>query len=278
MDNFFIVTNDGKDIDFNVTEKIANFLMKKGKKVFLSEKNCYNCLLPSSIPSELDCAIVVGGDGSFIEVARLLKNRDVPILGVNMGTLGYLTEVELSELDTALAKLVNDRYYIEERMMIMAKFQDKESGIALNDIVISREGELRILKFKVYVNGILLNNYHADGIIISTPTGSTAYNLSAGGPVVEPTANLMVITPIASHALDNKSIILSADDKVEIELDFGRFNRNEVARVTLDGADNYLIHSGERVVIKEASETTKFLKLKKQSFLEVLRKKMKANA
>ena len=118
-------------------------------------------------------------------MARLLWKRDVPVLGINMGTVGYLTEVEVSHIDQAIRQIAAGDYEVEDRMMLEGIFEDGSKDVSLNDIVISRKGELRVIHFQLYVNGELLNSYEADGIIISTPTGSTAYNLSAGGPIVE---------------------------------------------------------------------------------------------
>ena len=143
--------------------------------------------------------------------------------------------------------------------------------------MLSRTGALRIIQFNIYVNGELLNTYRADGIIISTPNGSTAYNLSAGGPIVEPTAAMIVITPICSHALNTSSIVLSAEDEIVLEIGEGRDGRIEEAGISFDGERNIEVHTGDKVVIQKAEHTTKLLKLSKVSFLEILRKKMEGN-
>ena len=149
--------------------------------------------------------------------------------------------------------------------------------VAMNDVVITRDGGLRVVHFRVYVNGTLLNSYLADGIIVSTPTGSTGYNLSAGGPVVEPTASMFVITPICSHALNASSIVLSAEDTIEIEVCEGRYGREEHALVTFDGADTERLHNNDRVRINKARETVRLVKLSKESFMKTMREKMKGN-
>ena len=229
------------------------------------------------IPSDIDCVIVIGGDGSLIEAARVFHAKEIPILGINMGTLGYLTEVEIGDIDEALSKLVRGDYTLESRMMIEGTFADGGQDVALNDIVVSRKGVLRVLHFKLYVNGELLNSYEADGIIISTPTGSTAYNLSAGGPIVEPTASMIVITPICSHALNTSSIVLSAEDELVVEIGRGRNGTVEEVFTTFDGADMVSMETGECVTIRTSKADTKIVKLSKISFLEILRRKMKGN-
>lgn len=277
MKHFLIVTNDGKDKEYKVTNHVKNLLEQAGMKCALCEKDEKKQIVRESIPEDLDCAIVIGGDGSFIEAARVLEKRDIPILGINMGTLGYLTEVELNHIDEALEKVVNGEYSLEKRMMLEGIFQNGESNVALNDIVVSRKGALRVIHFRLFVNGELLNSYKSDGIILSTPTGSTAYNLSAGGPIVEPTASLIVITPICSHALNTSSIVLSSEDEIMIEIGEGRNGSVEEVSVAFDGADMVTLFTGDRMRIHKACACTKIMKLSKVSFLEIMRRKMKGN-
>lgn len=201
----------------------------------------------------------------------------MPLLGINLGTLGYLTDVELKEFRPALDRLFRDDFDIEERMMIEGTTADGRMDLAVNDIVLAREGKIRIVQFNLYVNGTLLNTYLADGVIISTPTGSTGYNLSAGGPVVEPTASLIVITPICSHALNTSSVVLSSDDIIEVEICEGRYGRTEQVAVCYDGAEQTTLVTGERVSIRRARETARLVKLSRESFMKTMRRKMKGN-
>lgn len=276
MERFYIVTNDGKDKDGSVTARICGILERAGKTCLFSRKDENKNIIPDTVPADADCAVVIGGDGSLIEVARTLKN-ETPILGVNMGTLGYLTEVEPAKLDEAFARILEGEYYIEDRMMLEGIFRDRSPDVALNDIVVSRKGDLRVIHFALYVNGAFLNSYEADGMIVSTPTGSTAYNLSAGGPIVEPTASLIVITPICSHALNTRSIVLSAEDEIVIEIGEGRNGIEEQVFVTFDGADVVEMRTKDRVTIRRSERVTKLMKLNKISFLEILSRKMKGN-
>ena len=276
MERFYIVTNDGKDKDRKITGHICDILKRAGKICLLAQKDEKKNIIPDTVPRELDCAIVIGGDGSLIEVARLVKS-EIPILGINMGTLGYLTEVEISDLDEAIGKILEGDYRIESRMMLEGSFEKADSDIALNDIVVSRKGDLRVIHFNIYVDGAFLNSYEADGMIVSTPTGSTAYNLSAGGPIVEPTASMIVLTPICSHALNTSSIVLPAEDEIVIEIGEGRNGREEEVFVTFDGADVVELRTGDKVTITKSRHETKLMKLSKVSFLEILRRKMKGN-
>lgn len=277
MDRFLIVTNDGKDVEKTVTRRLVDLLETAGKVCTLCQKDENKKIIPSFVPKELDCAVVIGGDGSLIEVARLFWDKDIPILGVNMGTLGYLTEVEVGGIDTAVAQLLSGDYVLERRMMLKGIFEDGRSDVSLNDIVVSRKGELHIIHFRLYVNGELLNDYEADGVVLSTPTGSTAYNLSAGGPIVEPTANLIVITPICSHALNTRSIVLSSEDEIVIEIGPGRNGSREEVYVAFDGADTISLKTGDKVTVRRSDASTTMIKLSKVSFLETLRGKMKGN-
>ena len=276
MERFYIVTNDGKDKDRKITRHICDILKRAGKTCLLAQKDEKKNIIPDTVPRELDCAIVIGGDGSLIEVARLVKS-EIPILGINMGTLGYLTEVEISDLDEAIGKILDGNYQIESRMMLEGSFEKADSDIALNDIVVSRKGDLRVIHFNIYVDGAFINSYEADGMIVSTPTGSTAYNLSAGGPIVEPTASMIVLTPICSHALNTSSIVLPAEDEIVIEIGEGRNGREEEVFVTFDGADVVELRTGDKVTITKSQHETKLMKLSKVSFLEILRRKMKGN-
>ena len=277
MDNFLIVTNDGKDKDYSVTYRVKSLLEEAGKCCCICQKDEEKKMIAESVPADIDCAIVIGGDGSLIEVARFLWDREVPILGINMGTLGYLTEVEINHLDEAIQQLVSGKILLEDRMMLESVFEDGMKDVALNDIVLSRKNGLRVTRFKLYVNGELLNSYEADGVIIATPTGSTAYNLSAGGPIVEPTAELVVITPICSHALNTSSIILSADDEIVIEIGESRLGNEQEVLLSFDGADTIALKTGDKVTVRKAPAVTKLIKLNSISFLEMLRRKMKGN-
>ncbi len=276
MERFYIVTNDGKDSGGFVTEKVKRLLEEGGKTCILCRKDEDKRILREQVPEEIDCAIVIGGDGSLIETARTLK-RKVPILGINMGTLGYLTEVEVSNVEYAIRRILKGEYMVEDRMMLRGIFGDGSSDVALNDIVVTRKGGLRIIHFDLYVNGALLNAYEADGLIVSTPTGSTAYNMSAGGPIVEPTASMIVVTPICSHALNTSSIVLSAEDEISIRIGEGKNGKTEEVYIAFDGADMEVLRTGELLRVCRADATARLMKLSEVSFLETLRRKMKGN-
>ena len=284
MKHFLIYTNKLKDKDMKVTDRICSYLSDKGHKVtILSEEKLQKetrekCRLSGTNSSEADCMLVLGGDGTVLQAVRDTMGSGVPILGINLGTLGYMTEVEPTEVETALDRLIAGDYETESRMMHSGKvlFQNGEirEGWALNDIVFARSGSLQILKFNIYVNGQFLNSYHADGMIVTTPTGSTGYNLSAGGPIVEPRARLIVLTPICPHSLNQRSIVLSPEDCVEIELPRGREDRQQTTEVSFDGNYGIPLNEGDRIRIIRSDMVASFIRLNKISFLDVLHKKM----
>lgn len=270
MDKFYVITNIPKDKDLQTTNYVKKCIESHGKTCILSVNE-------PEFPEGTDCVLVLGGDGTMIRAARELRSQDVPMIGINLGTLGYLAEVEMQHIESAIAHIIHEKSMVEERMMLKGIVSGQREDTALNDIVVTRLGALRVIRFNIYVNGELLNKYQADGVIISTPTGSTGYNLSAGGPIVQPTAQMIVITPICSHALNTSSIVLSADDEIVIEIGQGRDGKLEEAGVSFDGDHHIEVKTGDRIVIRKAQHTTKLLKLSKVSFLETLRKKMKGN-
>ena len=270
MNKFYIITNLLKDKTLETTYRIKKYIEDHGRECVLATPE-------RILPEGTDCVLVLGGDGTLIRAARDMHTYDVPLLGINMGTLGYLTEVELQNVEEALDQLFDGDMQVQKRMMLRGIINEEERHLAFNDIVVTRLGALRVIHFKLYVNGELLNTYHADGMIVSTPTGSTAYNLSAGGPIVEPTASIIVITPICSHALNTSSIVLSAEDEIMIEITPDREGNSQTVGLSFDGENNMEMKTGDRLVIRKSESETELLKLSDISFLERMRWKMKGN-
>lgn len=285
MKNFFIITNEIKDPDLKTTRFIKEYLENRGRRCTIQESAkgnrmgvLYKYTDASSIPDDVDCVLVLGGDGTLLQASRDLQTRDLPLLGINMGTLGYLAEVDHKNIESALEKLLLGEYEIVSRMMLSgaAIHQGKKmlEDLALNDIVIGRYGRLRIIDFNIYVNGEFLNRYSADGVVISTPTGSTGYSLSAGGPIVSPEASLLLISPVAPHTLNTRSIVLPDDVEITVEMLPSHGNSGDGAEVTFDGDTSIRLSCNDQVVIRKASRKTKLIKINQISFLEVLRNKM----
>lgn len=287
MNTFYIITNHHKDEKLEVTRQIQEYLEKHGKACFIqreaksgADEADYKFTNAAEIPENVECVLVLGGDGTLIQAARDTIKRNIPLLGFNFGTLGFLAEIEKENMYTALDKLMNDEFYLESRMMLTGTVyrsgQPVTTDIALNDIVLNRSGALRTINYEIYVNGDFLYSCPADGIIISTPTGSTGYNLSARGPIVSPSSSMILITPICSHSLTSSSIVLSAEDQVTVKMGPGRKNANEAAVVTFDGAHSANLIIGDYVEITQAKEVTRLVKISKKSFVETVRKKMQA--
>jgi len=283
MDKFYVITNMQKDPQLKIAKNIQKYLEKKGKQCLVQEMNQtgliqnYKYTDPAKVPQDVECVLVLGGDGTVLQASRDLVERNIPLFGINIGTLGYLAEVDAEDIEPALDKLVVDDYMTEERMMLKGTaFHGRKrilSDVALNDIVIARSGRLRVIDFNIFVNGRFLNSYSADGIILSTPTGSTGYNLSVGGPIVSPAASLILIAPIAPHTLTARSVILPDDAKVKIEID-RRNESEEEAEVTFDGDTSVKMKGKDYIEIEKSDRTVRFVKIDQISFLEILRKKM----
>lgn len=272
MKNFAILRNPIKDVGGHFSRKIFEYLTSRGGNCFLTDDGI-------DIPEGTECVLVLGGDGTVLRTAKKVVDRQVPLLGINLGTLGYLAEVDKNSIYSALDKLLTDRYTVEERMMLKGTVYREGvlvgEDIALNDVVILRHGHLRVVRFSIYVNDAFLTSYQADGIILSTATGSTGYSLSAGGPIVAPEANLMVMTAVAPHTLNSRSIILPAEDRVTVEIGT-EHTPSGITNVdaSFDGNSDIKMQTGDRIDIERSDLTTRIIKINHISFLEVLRQKM----
>ncbi len=282
MNHFLIITNEFKDKGLVFTEKIRRYIEARGGscQCYSSTGDDARHAAPDSadIAEGTECVLVLGGDGTLIRAAAKLVDEKLPLIGVNLGTLGYLCELEAANVFDAIDELMDGHYMLEERMMLSAygikNGIQTEAKTALNDVVIHRTGALSVVNLIVSVNGEYLNTFRADGIIISTPTGSTGYNMSAGGPIVDPKAKMMLITPINAHNLNSRSIVISADDEVMIEIGQRRSQKDETVEVSYDGDNAVGLEVGDRLVVKQAASVAKVCKLSRKSFLEILRKKM----
>ena len=278
MKNFFIITNGLKDEGLKVTKRLKSYIEYRGANVSyhvtMMEREKIYSVSEDTIPEGTQLIFVLGGDGTLLRVSRDLLRLQIPFIGVNLGTLGYLCELVEDTMCEAVDRIMNNEYMVEDRMMLKSLGEDK--GIALNDIVIHREGKTQMVRLTIYLNGLFLGVYNADGIIVATPTGSTGYNMSAGGPIVDPQAQMILITPINSHTLGNKSIVISDSDKVEIELSRRRPQEDETASICYDGDVYRTIGVGERIEIVRTRRTVKILKLNDVSFWGILQAKMRS--
>lgn len=287
MNKFFLITNRMKDPQGLHTKRIQKYLEEHGAETVCVDENYFVPAQDGSNtgkfrPEADSCILVLGGDGTLLQAARDTFETEIPLLGINLGTLGYLAEADMENVEQILDRLLRDSCEKEERMVLEGRIcrentdaQETEGqDFALNDIVISRCGSLQILTLRIFVNGQFLNSYSADGMIVATPTGSTGYNMSAGGPIVEPQARLLLLTPICPHTLNTRSIVLSPEDEVVIEIPQGRDNSTQTVEASFDGSHKKTMRTGDRIEIKKASRTVGFLKVNSESFLSVLHKKM----
>lgn len=297
MERFYLILNPQKDGASEMAGEIRDYLQRRGCRCLiqgeeieggLGKKECESDAGESGekgrfrytdacrVPEETQCVITLGGDGTLIQAARDLAGRRIPMLGVNLGNLGYLTQVgRQEEMAGLLDDLIEGQYRLEKRMMlkgtVLRHGEAVKEDLALNEVVIARREMPRLLKLRVFVNGEALHQYQADGMIVATPTGSTAYNLSAGGPIVEPTARMTILTPICSHALNGRSIVLSSEDLIEIEV-LGSEDEGQAA--VFDGDTFVHLNVGDRLRIERSETETVLVKLRAGSFLDNLRSKL----
>ena len=228
-----------------------------------------------AIAHDVDLILVLGGDGTMIATARMIGDRDLPVLGINYGGLGYLAEFRIKELYTALESILAGNYRLDKRVMLAVELR---SGTAppqlnrvLNDVVINKSALARIIEIEAYLNRQFVNSFRADGLIVSTPTGSTAYNLSAGGPVIFPSMNAVVITPICPFTLSNRPIVVPDDAEIELLLK----TDNEEVALTLDGQVGFPLKVEDRVAIRKSRTTFNLIQPMNRNYFDVLRDKLR---
>lgn len=277
MNNFLIIANKQKDINLEITEQIRHHITRMGAVCNVYDRYDRD-VVSIDIPEGTQCILVIGGDGTILAAARMLVGNTIPLLGINLGTLGFLADVNLADLSKTLDLLLKDQYQVENRIMLTAEvYKQGEKAatyIALNDFNINRFGASRVIGLKVGINGSVIDRYRADGVIVCTPTGSTGYNLSAGGPIINPTCKNFVITPICPHSLTARSIVLAKEDVVTVEVEQIRSNIKEEAIISFDGREGLSLLPGDQVKIYKSQEVTPFIKATEVSFVQILKEKL----
>jgi NAD+ kinase len=257
-----------------VVSKLAAWLRERGVEA-VDERQ----LSRDQIPNAVDVVVVLGGDGTLLSMADRIGNagRDIPILGVNYGSLGFLTEVRVDELYPALQSLLDGTARFDERLMLRAEATASDGTIkhhiVLNDVVFTKAALSRMIELSVMVNGGLVTNVKADGLIVASPTGSTAYNLAAGGPIVHPAVDALLLTPIAPHTLAQRPIVIPASSTVDVRPHV--HGDGDDVFVTYDGQTGYPLHVGDTVRIRRAEQTLRLVKAPQRTYFEVLREKLK---
>ncbi|MCJ7807008.1 MAG: NAD(+)/NADH kinase [Clostridia bacterium] len=266
-----------------VVAKIDNFFKQRQIHLQIADSEQADFYSDESLAEQLkswqdklELIIVVGGDGTILRVARDLACWNVPVLGINLGHKGFLAEIEVEQMERFLQYIAANQYAYQERMMLEARLMrgNEELGnyLALNDIVVSRGPFSRIIKVEAYINDDFMESYSGDGIIIATPTGSTGYSLSAGGPIVNPTMELFVITPICPHSLYNRSVIVNSSDNMKLRVD----SRQVQVVLTVDGQVRFSLEDEDQITICRSRQIVKLVCFHDYSFYRMLHQKLKA--
>lgn len=282
MKQFFIVSRDDKKENLSMIQDMIDYIELHGGICSYGVNPDDTLEEELVLPPKTECILTVGGDGTLIRAAQNIFGKNIPMIGINRGHLGYLCDLDEESVYEGIDALMAGDFAIEERMMLTGHLVDAQGNVgrdiqALNDIVLCSSAGLQVIHVTVYVNGQYLYAYNCDGVIFSTPTGSTAYNLSANGPIVNPKTNLILLTPINPHTLNARSIVLDAYDELVLEIAARRDDTVDEAEVSFDGNHKRLLHPGEKLVVHRAKETTKMIHLKDISFLDRIRNKMQAD-
>lgn len=275
-----LFVNRKKDKELEITKKLVDSILKYGMKPLLPRPISQDLGFSGGYTEEdmMDKSsflISLGGDGTLLNMARTSFNYYVPVLGINLGTVGFLADVEINDIEKAIKRLACGEYSIEDRMVLLASvFRDDYTvfkSIAINDVVVNRDGLSRIIRIQVFVDDQFIDSFPGDGVIVSTPSGSTAYNLSAGGPIVQPDMEMMITTPICPHILYSRSFITSPDRKLRITIND---DYPDSAIITMDGQEGFRIAAGDEILITRAQKKIKLVSFNDINFFDVLRAKI----
>ena len=274
MKSVYMLMHDQKpnieEIAATVAEKLHKARIHTSAEPWLFERMQKTGHQPflSSEPDQCEAILAVGGDGTLLRANTLSMQLDLPLLGINVGRVGFLTELEMDQLEKAFEKLAADDYTIQERMMLKITLDERRS-YALNDVVVSRGGYARLIGMDAFVDQDLVGRFVADGLIVSTPTGSTGYSLSAGGPIICPEVECMLLTPVCAHSLQHRPVVTSAEQTVSIKL-----TDAAQAMVSVDGQENFTLYAGQTLTVTRAGRPARFIKLEPRSFFSTIRIKL----
>lgn len=272
-----IVSNPARDKDLKESKKTAEKLINLGVHILSDKEEIEGAELikdTDMLFKEADMVIVIGGDGTLLLAAQYGAKYDVPLLGMNMGRLGFLVELEKDDTDL-YEKIVKGEYTTESRMMLSAEVEREGkviySGDALNDIVVSKGALSKMINLEIKIDGVTASDYFADGLILATPTGSTAYSLSAGGPVVAPAIEAIVVTPVCAHTVTSRPLVISDRQKTEITV---KIHHNEDVLLSRDGAECVPLYDGDKITVTKSDKKVKLIRCSNRSFFDVLNKKL----
>lgn len=271
MKNAIIIPNYLKERSLEFSNEAKSLLESKSyNPIVLKENEKYN--------SEADFALVLGGDGTIIRASKQLYGSDIPMLGINFGHLGYLTECNPETAIDAISKHINGESVIENRLMLKCTLirdnKEAASYVALNEATLNRATLMKAFKMEIYINDKHTNTVLGDGLILSTPTGSTSYNLSAGGPILTPTANNMVITPIAPISFPSNPLVTAGDDVIQIKITINNISKKGNVALEIDGSESIEIKDGDIIKVEKAEHYAKIIKVSDRSFYQLLKEKL----
>lgn len=274
-----IIGKKNKEQVYNLASSLNSWLLEKDVDVFVEESlgkkiNIENTVPENELPACVDVVVVLGGDGTFLGVSRLVHEHNIPIVGVNLGALGFLAEFTREEVYDIMDLIIRGDYEVEEREMILATVfkngKELDDYIVLNDLVINNGPVSRIVDLAIYIDGARVTTLKADGIILSTPTGSTAYSLSAGGPIVYPTLPVILITPICPHLLTNRPLVVSSNSEIRVKV----LTDTQNTYLTADGQIGVTINVGDEVILKKAESRVKLVKSPFRDYFSILKSKL----
>ena len=271
----FVKENLSKSIDENSLDSMLNFFGDKNIQLYIDDSSNYKneqaeYLSHKEFSKTIDLMIVFGGDGTLLNSARQYLEYEIPILGVNMGNVGFLTDLKVENFHTSMQEILNGNYKIEERNLVSAKFNNNHL-YGLNEVVIHSGAYAQLMRYRLNVNDKVVYEQRSDGLIIATPTGSTAYSLSAGGPIIHPSLDVWTILPMLPQSLSSRPFIISSDESVVVELFEGP---NDNAKICVDGQDDIDVPYGVKIAISKMKKTLKLVHPKDNDFFEACREKL----
>ena len=274
-----IIGKTNKQEVFGITDDLCKWLKERGIETYVESEIGFkighlNSIPRERLPEHSDVVLVFGGDGTFLDVARLVCRYNIPILGVNLGGLGFLTEITTDELRPAVEEIINGNYVVEKREMLTATIHRDAEIIGdysvLNDVVINKGVVARIIDLAIYIDGSHVTSFRADGLILSTPTGSTAYSLSAGGPIVYPTLPLTLITPISPHTLTNRPLVVSNETVIRVKI----LTETMDVYLTLDGQVGVTLKKDDEIEVRKSDTYVKMIRSPFRDYFTILKTKL----
>jgi NAD+ kinase len=268
-----LFSNPTKPQHQHLTSEVIEFLTHHGAKVAMEEGHAqqfHTHRLSDIPPLDVNCMISMGGDGTILRLVHDYPHFSAPILGINLGHLGFMADVPIPDIYPSLLDLLHGNYTLDDRLMVDGNAPDGQCCFAVNDIVIHRGRNPSLIELAIHVDGLYVNTFEADGMIVATPNGSTAYSLAAGGPILSPDLQALVLTPISAHTISNRPIVLTADQEIQIQY----LSEYEPVEVRADGLDQFFLETGSSFTIRRSEKTFRLISLYRRDYFSTLRSKL----